>query len=56
MSAQKNAIKQVDTNDPLNSQPTGANAPIKTKSEANNALKNVDALMNSVKDDNFPAQ
>jgi hypothetical protein len=56
MCAQKNAIKQVDTNDSLNNQPTDANAPIKTKSDANNSLKNVDDLVNSVQDDNLSTQ
>jgi hypothetical protein len=56
MCAQKNAIKQIDTNDSLGNQPTDANAPIKTKSEASNSLKNIDDLINSAKDDNLSAQ
>jgi hypothetical protein len=56
MCAQKNAIKQVDTNDSFGNQPTDANAPIKTKSEANNSLKNVDDLISSVQDDDLFAQ
>lgn len=56
MCAQKNAIKQVDTNNSLGNQSTDDNAPIKTKIEAGNSLKNVDDLINSVKDDNLSAQ
>ncbi|MCX6761259.1 MAG: hypothetical protein NTY33_00200 [Candidatus Moranbacteria bacterium] len=56
MCAQKNAINQVGTNDSLSNQSIDANAPIKTKSEANNALKKVDDLIKSVKDDNLSAQ
>lgn len=53
MSEQKNAAQQADTNASLGNQPTDANAPIKTKSEANDSLKNVDDLINSVKDEDL---
>jgi hypothetical protein len=52
MCTQKNTIKQVGANDSLSNQSTDANAPIKTKNEANNSLKNIDNLMNSVGSDN----
>ncbi|MFA5961843.1 MAG: hypothetical protein WC848_04135 [Parcubacteria group bacterium] len=56
MCAQKNAIQKVGANDSLSNQPTNTNAPIKTKSEASNSLKNIDDLINSVKEDNLSAQ